>query len=126
MALQPDADMQHQKTNFVFADHIRGVFAPARHRREGHIPRHRVVLLDVIQQRIGDHDLIPHAGNHGFDVREQICMQLLIAQQVVVIVGVDVAQNVVDQGFVVVGVNRAGGDLLDLPRRNVHTQPALF
>ena len=70
--------------------------------------------------------MIPHAGNHGFDVREQICMQLLIAQQVVVIVGVDVAQNVVDQGFVVVSINGARGDLLDLPRRNVHAQPALF
>jgi hypothetical protein len=43
------------------------------------------VLLDVIQQRIGDHDLIPHAGDHGFDVREQIRVQLRVAEQVVVI-----------------------------------------
>ena len=84
------------------------------------------MLLDVIQQRIGDHDLIPHAGDHGFDVREQVRVQLRVAEQVVVIVSVDIAQDVVDQRLVVVSVNGAGRDLLNLPRRNVHAQPALL
>lgn len=69
------------------------------------------MLLDVIQQRIGDHDLIPHAGDHGFDVREQVSVQLRVAEQVVVIVGVDIAQDVVDQRFVVIRVNGAQGYL---------------
>ena len=69
------------------------------------------MLLDVIQQRIGDHDLIPHAGDHRLDVREQIRVQLRVAEQVVVVVGVDVAQDVVHQRLFVIGVNGAWGDL---------------
>ena len=126
VTLQPDANVQHQETNFVFADRIRRVFSPVRYRRQGHVPGHRVVLLDIIQQRIGDHDLIPHAGDHRLDVREQIRVQLRVAEQVVVVVGVDVAQDVVHQRLFVIGVNGAWGDLLDLPRSDVHAEPVLL
>ena len=68
MALQPDADMQHQKADLIFADGVGGIFSPAGYRRQGHIPRHRIVLLDVIEQRIGDHYLVAHAGDHGLNM----------------------------------------------------------
>jgi hypothetical protein len=66
------------------------------------------VLFDVIQQRIGDHDLVAHAGDHGLNVGQQIGMQLGVVQQVVVILAVDVAQDVVDQRFVIVGADGSG------------------
>ena len=53
-------------------------------------------------------------------------MQLLVAEQVVVIVGIDVAQDVIDQRFVVIGIDGTGGNLLDLACRDVNAEPALF
>jgi hypothetical protein len=94
VALQPDADMQHQETNLVFADGIGRVFPQLVTAARSYVPRHRVVLFDVIQQRIGDHDLVAHAGDHGLNVGQQIGMQLGVVQQVVVILAVDVAQDV--------------------------------
>ena len=70
--------------------------------------------------------MIPHAGDHRLDVREQIRVQLRVAEQVVVVVGVDVAQDVVHQRLFVIGVNGAWGDLLDLPRSDVHAEPVLL
>ncbi|MOA27490.1 hypothetical protein D3C78_1483710 [compost metagenome] len=63
--------------------------------------------------------MVAHAGDHGFNMRQQIRVQLRIVQQVVVIVRVDVAQDVIDQRFVVVGVNGARGNLLDLTGRQM-------
>ena len=120
VALQPDADMQHQKTDFVFANGIRRVFAPAGDRGEGHIPGHRVVLFDVIQQRIGDHDLVAHPGDHGFNVGQQIGMQLGVVQQVVIILAVNVAQDVIDQRFIIVGADSFRIDILHLTGRDMH------
>ncbi|VFS70479.1 Uncharacterised protein [Kluyvera cryocrescens] len=69
--------------------------------RQRHIPRHRIVLFDVIEQRIGDHYLVADACDHGFDMGEQIRMQLGIVQQIVVILLIDIAQDVIHQRFVV-------------------------
>ena len=70
--LQPDADVQHQKTDFVFAQRIRRIFPPAGDRRQRDVIRHRIMLFDVTQQRIRDVYLIFHPRNHGLDMREQI------------------------------------------------------
>ena len=126
VTLQPDADMQHQKADFVFADGVRSIFPPAGDRGEGHIPGHRVVLFDVIQQRIGDHDLVAHAGDHGLNVGQQIGVQLGVVQQVVVILAVDVAQNVIDQRFVIVGADGFRVDVLHLTGGEMHAQPLFF
>ena len=126
VTLQPDADMQHQKADFVFADGVRSIFPPAGDRGEGHIPGHRVVLFDVIQQRIGDHDLVAHAGDHGLNVGQQIGVQLGVVQQVVVILAVDVAQNVIDQRFVIVGADGFRVDVLYLASGKMHAQPGFF
>ncbi|MNC24218.1 hypothetical protein D3C75_722680 [compost metagenome] len=80
MPLQPDTNMQHQETNFVFADDIRSVFPPARHRRQRHVIGHRIVLFNVVEQRVRNVYLIPHPGDHGFDMGKQISVQLLIGQ----------------------------------------------
>ncbi|KJG71968.1 hypothetical protein UA70_02590 [Raoultella planticola] len=74
MTFQSDANMQYQETNLVFTDGIGRVFPPAGHRRESHVPRHRVVLLNIIEQRIGDHDLVADPGDHGLNVGQQIGM----------------------------------------------------
>ena len=123
VAFQPDANMQHQKADFVFADGIRRVFAPARYRGECHIPCHRIVLFDVIEKRIRDHYLIAHAGDHGFNVGQQIGVQLGVVQQVVVILAVDVTQNVIDQRFVIVGADGFRIDILYLAGGDMHAQP---
>ncbi|MNT07155.1 hypothetical protein D3C72_1418480 [compost metagenome] len=70
--------------------------------------------------------MVAHAGDHGFDMRQQIRMQLGVVQQVVVIVAVDVVQNVIHQRFVVVGVNRTRGDLLNLTRGDVDAEPVFL
>ncbi|MNE33875.1 hypothetical protein D3C80_1275710 [compost metagenome] len=70
--------------------------------------------------------MVAHAGDHGFNMRQQIRMQLCIVQQVVVIVRVDVAQDVIDQRFVVVGVDGTRGDVLNLTGRQMDAQPVLF
>ena len=81
------------------------------------------MLLDVTQQRIGDVNLIAHAGNHGL---EQIGAQLLILLQPVVVMGVDVVKQVIHQRIRVIGIDGAGCQCLNLPRRNIDAQPVLF
>ena len=84
------------------------------------------MLLDVIQQRIGDHDLIAHAGDHGLYVGQQIGMQLGVFQQVVVILAVDVTQNVIYQRFVIVGADGFRIDILYLAGGEMHAKPLFF
>ncbi len=88
--------------------------------RGGVISGHRVVLFDVIQQRIGDHDLVAHPGDHGFNVGQQIGMQLGVVQQVVIILAVNVAQDVIDQRFIIVGTDSFRIDILHLTGRDMH------
>lgn len=84
------------------------------------------MLFDVIQQRIGDHDLVAHAGDHGLNVGQQIGVQLGVVQQVVVILAVDVAQNVIHQRFVIVRADGFRVDVLHLTGGEMHAQPLFF
>ncbi len=78
MTLKADANVQHQKTDLIFTDAVGRIFTPARYRRQGHIPRHWIVLFNVAEQRIGNINLIANPRNHGLHVGQQIGMQLRI------------------------------------------------
>ena len=71
---QPHANMQDQKANLIFTDGIRRIFPPSRDGGQRHIPCHRVVLFNIFQQRIGDHYLVTHAGDHRLNMRQQVSM----------------------------------------------------
>ena len=53
-------------------------------------------------------------------------MQLFVIQQVVVVLAVDKPQDVIDQRFVIIRINGAGGDLLYLAGGDMHLQPVFF
>ena len=84
------------------------------------------MLLNIIEQRIGDHYLIAHAGDHRLDMGEQVSVQLGIVQQVVVILLVNVAQDVIHQRFVVVRADGFRVDVLHLASGKMHAEPGFF
>ena len=84
------------------------------------------MLLDVIEQRVRDHNLVAHAGDHSFDVGQQVRVQLRVFQQVVVILLIDIAQDVVYQRFVIVGADGFRVDVLYLASGKMHAQPGFF
>ncbi len=71
---QSNANMQDQKANLIFTDGIWRIFPPSRDGGQRHIPRHRIVLFNIFQQRIGDHYLVTYAGDHRLNMRQQIGM----------------------------------------------------
>ncbi len=71
---QPNADMQDKETNLIFTDGVRRIFSPSRDGGQRHIPCHRIVLFNIFQQRIRDHYLVAHPGDHRFNMRQQVGM----------------------------------------------------
>ena len=118
--LQPDANMQHEEADLIFTDGVRRIFSPSRDGGQRHVPRHGVVLFNIFQQRIGDHYLVTHPGDHRLNMRQQVSMQLFVIQQVVVVLGVDKTQDVIDQRFIIIRIDSTGRDLLYLAGSNMH------
>lgn len=74
VVFQFNVDMQYQKVDFVFVDGVWSIFFLVGDCGQGYISGYWVVLFDVIQQWIGDYDLVVYLGDYGFNVGQQIGM----------------------------------------------------